>query len=465
MTATPTPIDRRRSLEDRVSSRLRRRAFILKSGVIKPADVAALRQFRRDELADPEQVALDQTRRALDVARHAFTSTVFYRELYSRAGFELGDFDNPSTFAQLPTVSRSHLRESRSEFIAGGIPEHRRIPSSTGGSTGIPLTLFHDRSSPVAAMWWRVFEWWGVSPWDNRAVIQRERRSRAVQVREQLEWWPTIQFSLDARSMTDDSIAAFIGKWNRHRPRLLNGYVGGVAEFASAIEKLDSPLLAPRAIAVTAAPITDSQRRHIQGVIGAPVFDSYRSAEVPWIAAECEAHSGLHVLADSRMVEILDDADRSVEPNQTGDVVITDFSNRVFPLVRYRIGDRTNAIPGRCACGRSFPLLAPIQGRVSDVLRLPNGQRIAGGLTGLFNARPDAVRQFQVHQLEDYSIVLRYVPADDPTSAEAVHDAASQLSRIVDFAVPVTVEAVPRIHHDSGKVRVIKSDVASREPT
>ena len=49
----------------------------------------------------------------------------------------------------------------------------------------------------------------------------------------------------------------------------------------------------------------DWQRRRIEDVFGCPVTNRYGCEEVSLIACECEEHHGLHVNADSVLVEIV----------------------------------------------------------------------------------------------------------------------------------------------------------------
>lgn len=434
------------------------RLFETKSALAQRTDRRVDSRFRETELQDPELVHLTQKRHAMSIARWAFANTGFYRRRYTESGITAADLDDPHHFDELPVITKAELREHRDELLARSRSPRQRLVSSTGGSTGEPLRVFHDRQAPVAAMWWRAFRWWGIHPGDDRAVIQRERRSRSTALRERLEWWPTTVLSLDATRMTGPSMSAFADGWQHAHPRLLSGYVGGVHEFAAFVRDSGLQLEPPAAIAVTAAPMTLSQRRFIEDTLRAPVFDSYRSAEVPWMAVECEAHSGLHVFSDVRVIELLDDFQRPVIPGDEGTVVVTDLCNRVFPLVRYNLGDRTSSIVGPCACGRGLDRIRPVQGRLTDVIRLPGGGRIPGGLTGLFNERPDAVDQFQIHQHPDLTITLRCVPGAADDAREVIDRAAGTLLRLADGSVPVTVELVSAIPHDGGKVRVVRSE-------
>ncbi|MFC0681069.1 phenylacetate--CoA ligase family protein [Lysobacter korlensis] len=443
--------------------RAARAAFDLKSGVAQPRVRRAAQQSAAWEDAHPDELRRFQRISALELVRFAFDSTAFYRDRYREAGFTRDDLFDPDVFESLPVIEKAELRERRDDLLVAGVPARRRLPSSTGGSTGEPLRVLHDRRAPVAAMWWRIYRWWGIHPGDDKAFVQRERRTDGARLKETLEWWPTRHRFLDARSLTPESMAAFAEQWRRHPPALVNGYVGGLTEFAAFLRERGLRLPAPRAIGVTAAPITPSQRAFLRETLRAPVFDQYRSAEVPWIAAEAPGAEGLFVLGDLRVVEILDDEDRPAPSGVEGDVVVTDLCNRVFPLIRYRLGDRTRALPDAPGGPLRLPRIAAVQGRVSDVLRLPNGARVSGGLTGLFNARPDAVRQFQVHQQADAGIVLRCVPGAVADADAVIERAAAELRSIVEGSVPVLVQLVDSIPHDRGKARVVISDVPATE--
>jgi phenylacetate-CoA ligase len=288
----------------------------------------------------------------------------------------------------------------------------------------------------------------------------RDKREELIH---NIQWWPTKRMQLNSYQMDDEALEKFIARWNRVRPRVLISYVGAAAELATWLASRGIRPASPQAIGVTAAPVTTAQRALIESVFGAPVYDHYRSSEVPWLAGECSAHSGLHTFADVRKVEVLGQDGRQVAPGSYGEVVATDLTNRVFPLVRYRLGDRTTTIDGTCECGVTLPRIAPIGGRVSENLRLPDGQVVAGeGLAPTFNATPYAVRQFQIHQGSDYSVTLRCVPGPSPTAREDIDRVVGRLRSILNDKVPVRLEIVDKIPHDGGKVRYITSDVKAQ---
>jgi phenylacetate-CoA ligase len=302
-----------------------------------------------------------------------------------------------------------------------------------------------------------------VGPGDNKALIWRDAASDSWRnLQHKILWWPTRTVQMDANQIDEKATHEFLDGWARIRPALLTGYVGAVIELAQFLLRSGRTIPPPKAVGVTAAPVTPGQKQFLAEVFGAPVYDHYQCIEVPMLGGECPRSDGLHVFADSRLVEILDSDGRAVGPGETGEVVVTDLRNRVFPLIRYRLGDLARWKAGSCPCGVTFPMLEPVRGRVSDALRLPSGLVVAGeGMCALFFPWPEAVRQYQLRQEADYSLTLRCVRGSDPNADAIMRQVAERLRTLVRGEVPVRLEVVDAIPHDRGKQRFIISAVAS----
>ena len=298
----------------------------------------------------------------------------------------------------------------------------------TGGSTGVPLRTAHDSRVPTLALAWRMYSWWGVQPWDDLARVGRWGFGRFETVRNRLQWWPSRQIYLDARLLDRDSMRKFHRAIVRTRPALIEGYVGAVLEFADFLDSEGLTIPTPAAIATSAAPLPPSARRRLESVLGAPVYDEYRGSEALWMAGECRMQTGLHIFADARRIEVVDPHGRSLPAGEVGDIVVTDLTNRVFPIIRYRLGDRGALMDGTCECGVTLPRMAQPEGRAIDILRLPSGAGLSH-TTAMFAKHPGSVRLFQVHQTADYSIAVRVVLGDDP-DASAPHRGCRRSSSV-----------------------------------
>ena len=438
---------------------LKAAAFAAKAGTLK-ADAG---RFHRDLIANekltPEALGALQDELAQDVVHMAMRDSPFYRRTYGALGIDPGTLTDPQAWAALPLLDRSTIKGHSAEFPTPSATGRAVRAALTGGSTGEPLRTMHDARVPSLALSWRMYSWWGVEPHDDLARIGRWSFGRLATLKNDASWWPTRQIYLDAGLISDETMNRFHQELTRIRPRLLEGYVGALLEFADFLERRALRVPAPTAVATTAAPLTTTARARLEAAFGAPVHDEYRGSEFGWMAGECARRDGLHIFADVRRIEVVDEDGQPAAPGELGDLVITDLRNRVFPLIRYRTGDRGILRAEPCPCGRSLPMMEQPQGRDIDVLHLPSGTALAHRLTAMFSDHPEAVRLFQIHQLDDFSLTVRVVQGESPEARSHIESAVSGLRERIDDEVPVRLEYVESLPYTGGKTKYIMSDV------
>jgi phenylacetate-CoA ligase len=439
---------------------LRNRVFEAKLRLARPSELDELHWMERNERIDPEALASLQRERAAELVAFAMAHSDFYRERFR--GLDPRELLRPGAFERLPLLERTDLRAHRERIRTDEATARNVQHAVTGGTTGEPLRVMRDERANHRTLGWRLLRWWGVGPGENKALIWRDVRPKW---RHELMWWPTRTVQMDANAIDERTTAAFVAGWERVRPAVLTGYVGAVIALAQFVERHGRKLTPPKAVGTTSAPITSGQKRYLAEVFGAPVYDHYQCIETPMLAGECARADGLHVLADSRWIEIVDEEGRPAAPGEAGNVVVTDFRNRVFPVIRYRLGDVARFRAGACPCGITFPVLEPVRGRVTDVLRMPSGLVVAGEpMCAIFHAWPEAVRQFQVYQAPDYSLTLRCVRGSDPNAEAVMRRVVENVRAKVRDEVPVRLEVVDELRHDRGKQRFIVSDAPAPQP-
>lgn len=440
---------------------VRKTAFTLKTSIAGRSSLRTARNFLGAEQLNPAELDRLQSARSIAHARFAMEHSTFYRDFYSAAGIRLSDLDDPEAFSSLPLIDKQLVRDNFDTIRSDEATPRTAAVSKTGGSTGMPLRILRDERFPARALEWRLFRWWGVTPWGDRGIITRNMLQGRAAVIHSLQWWPSRRAELDAFSITDTSVEQFARKWNDMTPPFLLGYAGGVLEVVRRATRLGLTMTPPRAIAVTAAPLTAGTRDEIERYFGAPCYDHYRSAEVPWIGGECSHKHGLHVFSDVRRLEILSDDLSAVPADVEGEVVVSDLTNRVFPLIRYRLGDISSIQEDTNDCGISLPRLGPISGRRSDAIRLPDGAMIAGALGHIFDHAPLAVRQFEIVQTANYAVTLRYIRGHGDDVDGSVAQARATLERALRGLVPLVLEQVETLPQVGGKMRFIRSDVVA----
>lgn len=434
-------------------------SFALKSRSVRRASGRLYSELLRNQELEPAALAELQRARAIAIAEFARTQTVFYAKHFADAGVEPSRALTPEDWTRLPLLNRAMLKEHADEVSSLEDTPRNSRPALTGGSTGEPLKAKHDARVPTLALAWRMYSWWGVQPWDNLARIGRWGFGRFDALKNDVAWWPSKQRYMDAGLMSPETMRQFHAELLKARPALLEGYVGSIVAFADFVEAEGLRLPSLRAVATTAAPLDLSSRTRLESVFGVPVHDEYRTSEVGWVAGECGERNGLHVFADARVIEIVDDDGRVLPAGETGEIVVTDLTNRVFPIIRYRLGDRGRLLDKPCACGIGLPLIAPPEGRVTDLLYTPSGRTLGHRIMAMFSDVPDAVRQMQVHQHADYSVTVRVVEGRIPDARSHVERNVEVLRNRIENEVPITIEYVDSLPYTGAKLKYVISDV------
>jgi phenylacetate-CoA ligase len=429
----------------------------------------SIQEFRRNESLSRDELNEIVWRKLQSIITHAFEHVPFYKRLYTTAGIHPRDIRTPEDFISIPIITKEMIRENLEQMVAQGIDRNLLCESRTGGSTGEPLKVYHDANNReiLSAVHARILRWWGLSPVVRAVHVWRMQDFSKPIIRDAKKSWCRRIFSqspvtFNAINMSEEAMEKYARCLNEIRPHILIGYLGALDTLAEYIETkrftLNTKL---KAVWSTSAPLGIHQERRIERIYKAPVYDQYGSCEVPHLAAECRTKDGLHILADIRHIEFVNEQGIALtEPNATGDVVVTDLINYAAPLIRYRNGDRGSYKGKKCSCGNILPLMNRVTGRITDMILLPDGGRVAGDyFTTLFDPYVDEVRKFQVCQKTKNFICIKVVMGKPETFESLKAKLTKDLTKITRNQVELHFERVDHIEHDRGKYRYIISEV------
>ena len=438
------------------------RLFFLKYRLYRGRVGRKYKELLRSQYAGRDELEELNWRKRRELLKGSYEKVPYYRKKFQEAGLEPGDIKMREDWERVPVLKKDEIRDHFAELLSAEAKNKFLTESATGGSTGEPLKVLFDKRLPQEAYGWRMMKWWGVGPGMNAAYVWRRRRENwgRRKINEML-WWPTRRIELDASCMTEEKMRDFVGRFNRIGPALLQGYVGAIDHLASYIEDDQLTIKRPKAIWVTSSPVSTVQRKRIERIFTAPVYDQYGCGEMFWLAAQCGERGGLHINYEGRFIEFVEENGRGCEEGQDGRILITDLDNRLFPLIRYENGDRGRKLAGQCSCGVRLPMMDQVRGRMTEMIRLPDRSCISGDyLTTIFDAYPEAVKSFQVRQEADYSIRLLYVPQGKGGEVQRVMGKVyNEVIRRTREQVPVRLEEVEEIPHREGKLRYVSSEV------
>jgi phenylacetate-CoA ligase len=422
------------------------------------------RQFERTQFASAVELRRLQLERLRALVEHADRQCPFYAERFRQAGLVPSRVRGLEDLRALAPLEKHDLQDDGPRLLARDWPAADLIRNQTGGSTGtpVPFYLSRDRKCSRAAATWRHNGWAGWQPGDKAAVIwgapldrpadTLRSRLRGGLLREPL--W------LDAACLTEEKLERFHHALHRYRPRIVQAYARAAVLLARFLRARGLEAYRPHAVITSAEVLEDEERRLLEEVFGAPVFNRYGCREVSVVASECAAHRGLHVMAEGLLVEIETPRGPAL-PGEVGSILVTDLLNLAMPLIRYRIGDLGAWAEGSCPCGRALPRLARVAGRVTDFLVGAEGQLVSGVhlATYVVAGRP-SLGQVQIVQHRAGAVCYRIRPgrAFDPAADAAYLCQATR--RFLGAAAEVQTEIVAELPAEpSGKFLFSRSTV------
>ncbi len=442
---------------------LRLPAWIV-GGLIEPAwdlyegsvRLLTMRRLRDVQYESPAALRDLQSRRLKDMVVHAARTSSFYTERFAAAGIEPAGVEDIADLAGLPLLTKDDIRGRTNDILSRDYRREDLVPAKTGGSTGVALHVFCDRrgvqkrlgAALLADTWsgWRPGQAtaaiWGNPP---VATTWRSRLRTALKDR---------RIFLDTMKIDDQAIDTFVEQWRALRPGLLFGHAHSLFILAEALDARGGAALRPSGIVATSMMLLDHERELIERVFDRPVTNRYGCEEVSLISCECEEHRGMHLNPPHNWVEFLRDDGSPCAPGQDGRIVVTELVNFGMPMIRYEVGDRGVPSDRACPCGRGYPLMESVTGRVADFLLAVDGSRVAGiSLIENTLTRYSGLRQMQLVQDRRHRLTANVVPGPDygDETAAALVDI---LRASLGDGMGVEIRLVERIAQErSGKYR------------
>lgn len=429
-------------------------------------------RWTRTELAEYQASSLKHLRNY--VYAHSPFYKEFHRGLYDAPISELpvlSKAEMMAHFDDLVTEPRIHLTELQAYINAARSNEHflgDYWVNTTSGSTGRPGIFLFNRSewTTIIASFARSYEWGGI-----RVNLTKRRKmavvastntwhmSALVGATVQSWWSPTLRIS------ATEPLEKIVQQLNDWQPEVLVAYAS-MAKILAA-EQLGGFLhIRPKVVFTSSEVLTEEARRQIEAAWGKVLFNQYAATESGGIAAECDAHHGMHLFEDLLIVEPVDLENRPVPVGEfAAKLLITSLTNRTQPLIRYELNDSVQLATTVCSSKRPFALVEGVQGRTEDILHFPdrNGKQTAVH-PNLFHQVMDtvAVGSWQIIQ-EKNALTVLLTDAQNGFSTETLRtklgSALSQQNIDLEAIHVQRVSSIPK--SASGKQPLIKAHTSS----
>lgn len=409
------------------------------------------RAFLRDYDTWPIEKKLEHQREQLvSFVRFAYENSTFYREFYK--DIDIDSIQTIEDLKQLPILEKEMLRQRIDDIVidTGEACWH----SNTGGTTGksLQVTMTHKDMMRRMAM---------LDHFKAKVGFEHRKMRRATfngkhivpPGQTQKVFWrynrACKQKIYSSFHITEANMKYYVEDLNRFKPQALDGFFTSMCDIAGYIERHNIPLtFKPVAIFPTSETLSAEGRALLERVFRCKVYNQYASSEGAPFVNECP-NQQLHVLLASGVIESYGEHD---------EVLVTSFTTRATPLIRYRIGDRMifdNETV--CTCGDTSPAVRAIEGRSRDYLFTGDGLRISH-LGSILKGLPNVVIHMQFVQEEKNEILLLLQVDHSSFSPEHEQKIRENFAHVFGKNTALTVQYVQEIPREaSGKFRMIKN--------
>lgn len=340
-------------------------------------------------LANPKSNAIFAKHYLNDCLTHATTNSDYYRKY---KGFKsLRDF---------PIVNKEILKSHWNEIIVG---EYANLADSrrkfTSGSTGTPFQMIMDRYKHcrwIAAN--KVFR-------DNVGVRSHEKTvfiSETVADKNipQERMDRDNVYYIDCKYFDDNSLNKLLSYLKENSVKTLTTLASLLDKIARYINNGNAPAWNGDFLAIFSVSETlkETTRRIISEYFRCPVYVLYANEENGVLAVEDGTGNGCRANVADFVLEVLSmDSDEPVEDGEVGRLVITDYFNKAFPIIRYENGDLVSK--KTMEDGKVY--ITEIVGRKADTLYTTDGRMVHYFNSISFLEPLMDIKQFQLIQ-EDY---------------------------------------------------------------
>jgi phenylacetate-CoA ligase len=420
-------------------------------------------KYRENQWKSQEAIEAKQFRDLKKLIVHAYKTVPYYQNLFDKKGLKPSDIKNKKDLLKIPTLTRDDITKNSSKLISRKFDRTHLIASQSGGSTGQPINFFQDLkcldSHKAALMRFHINM--GLRLGDRTVKIWGAPReiNASKTLKGQIFEKLNNRLFLDGFDLSEKTMADYVSKIQKFKPKLIMGYVQCLDMLAQYIRKHKIKGIRPKASFTTSSVLYPHIRKRIENTLGCQVYDEYGACELGPVAHECDEHRGLHIDTEICYVEFIKNG-KPAKPNEEAELIITTLTNYGMPLIRYEVGDVGSYTKRKCSCKRGLPLMNDLVGRTFGVFTAMDGRKVHGYYftNRLFMQMPN-VKQFQMIQKTKKDYLIKIVKNPEFGNKDSKH-IEKMLKEKLGKGIKIRYQFLKKINPESsGKYLYTKSHV------
>ena len=326
--------------------------------------------------AQAETMSLDELRsvqleRLQNVVAHVVQNNPWQRAQFEKAGVGAQDIRSLDDLTSVPLMDKETFRDTYPLGLSCMAKTDIAEMHMSSGSTGTPVVMPYTMGD---------LHQWGQCM-ARCLAMAGTRKGDVVQITPSFGLFNGgFGFYHGARELGCFIVPASAGNTPRQihlardfGTRVLTGVVSYGIRIMEVMEEIKQTMPELKIGIFGAETFSDAMKQKLRTGLGIEVYDIYGMTEtggVGTLGQDCIAHCGTHVWEDQYIVEVLDGrTHKPVADGDIGELTITSLTREALPVIRFRTGDLTRIVSRqKCDCGRTHVRIAPITGRVDDML-------------------------------------------------------------------------------------------------
>src|SRR5690606_18666697 len=126
---------------------MKNKVFFLKNSLFRRAAVIGYKGLLKNQNFGETEIRKLNFEKRRQIVAHAYNHSAFYKSHYQKFNFSPDDLKTESDWDKVPVLTRKDIVENEKDIVVKGT-EGFLYPISTGGSSGVPLKVFHDKRFP-----------------------------------------------------------------------------------------------------------------------------------------------------------------------------------------------------------------------------------------------------------------------------------------------------------------------------
>ena len=325
--------------------------------------------YARKEFAKLSMKDLEKQKKA--ILKHHFTDNHFYNSLVTNKN---------ASWNELPVLSKIDFQQPLYKRLSKGYTLQNVFKGKTSGSSGHPFSFAKDKYAH--AMAWAAFH----EAYEQHGInlnTSLQARFYGIPLSGKGKYMELAKDFVSYRkrfpifNMNDEVLERFLNRFKKNKFDYINGYTSSIVLLANYCKRknliLKSICPSLKICIVTSEMLFPDDRSLLEQWLGIPVVNEYGASEVGLIAMQ-NSKGDFEVNQHNLFVEVVDGNNQPLQDGEIGRLLVTDLFNKAHPMIRYEIGD----LGSLETLENGTRILKELQGRTSDIARLPSGKVVPG---------------------------------------------------------------------------------------